>query len=159
MKFKKLLLAITVLIICPMVTFAYVIPSSHTFTASVTPTGGVQSWNAVIKNVSNNSSVGVTQIAWSGVSAGQVGYKVADQYIDISVNITNIVNWRMTVYTNNTSFTGNKSSNTTTGFGLVGQSNPSNGLPLVWKVLESTQAVAAPVFVAKRVDNSCGIMF
>ncbi|MCB4791148.1 MAG: hypothetical protein LHV68_04595 [Elusimicrobia bacterium] len=154
MNIKRLLLIVAALAICPMITFAYVIPSSHTFTATVLPTGGVQTWDAVVRNVSNNAVA--TQVQWSGVTAAQQGYKVADQYIEVSITITNLINWRMLVYTNNTNYTGNKSTAATKGFGLVGQIDTKYGLPVAWKVLESTEAVTVPLFSLNRGDGTQG---
>jgi hypothetical protein len=159
MRLKNKLLIMLALIIFPAVVFAdQTISTTATyavFTATVTPIGGVQTWTASLKNISDNGAA--SQLLWTGAIAGVPGYKVANQYIEIGSNITTLINWRMIVYTNNTSYTGIKSSNTTQGFGLVGTSNTASGLPLAWMVLNVTSATpVTPVFSLNRTDHTQG---
>lgn len=151
MRCKKLLLILVVsIVLCPVMAFALDVPGSQSIQASVTPIGGVQEWTAVLKNVIDNQPA--SSIGWSGVSAGMDQYKVADQYIEVTVNITNPIDWRMLIYTNNTSYTGDTSKGS---YGLVDGDN-DHGLPLAWKVLESTETVADPVFELNRPDATEG---
>jgi hypothetical protein len=146
---KKLtaLICLSLLAAAATKSFALPVAGSKALTASVTVSGGTQTWNATLKNVSDNSTpTNQSAITWSGVTAGMPGYKIADQYVELTTLITNPITWKMIVYTNNTSYAGDKSLGS---FGLVNSSN-NRGLPLSWKVQDSTDAVAAPVFSTTR---------
>lgn len=147
MECKKLLLILVVsIVLCPVMAFALDVPDSQSIQASVTPTGGVEEWTAVLKNVSGDLEA--NSIGWSGVTAGIDQYKVADQYIEVTVNITNPISWRMLIYTNNTSYTGDKSKGS---YGLVNTGN-DRGLPLAWRVQEDLGTPDDPVFSITRPD-------
>jgi len=145
MECKKLLLILVVsIVLCPVMAFAIDVPGSQPISASVTPIGGVQEWTAALKNVSDDQPA--ISIGWSGVTAGMDQYKVADQYIEVTVNITNPIDWRMLIYTNNTSYTGDTSKGS---YGLVDNDN-DHGLPLAWRVQEDLGTPADPVFSITR---------
>ena len=159
MNLKKVALITLAFIVCPAVLFAATTisttPTYAVFSATVTPIGAVQTWTASLKNISDDSPA--FDFRWTGAIASVEGYKVANQYIEIDVNITTLISWRMIVYTNNTTYTGDKSSNTTNGFGLVGTTVKTSGLPLAWMVLNVTSAApVTPVFSLDRSDHTQG---
>ncbi|MBD3272713.1 MAG: hypothetical protein GF384_09285 [Elusimicrobia bacterium] len=141
---KSFSLFIAMVIALPVIALADPVPGSKAFNASVIPTGGIQEWFAEIKNIDNNQPA--QDIQWSNVVAGSDTYKVADQYVEIAVNITNVIDWRMLIYTDNDEYTGNKEEG---GFGLISNDN-NRGLPLAWTVKESTTTVSTPVFDPNR---------
>lgn len=145
MECKKLLLILVVsIVLCPVMAFALDVPHSESIQASVTPIGGVQEWNAALKNVIGNG--GASSIGWSDVTAGMNQYKVADQYIEVTVNITDPISWKMLIYTNNESYTGDTSKGS---YGLVNTGN-NLGLPLAWRAQEDLGAPDDPVFSINR---------
>ena len=145
MKCKELLLILVVsIVLCPVMAFALDVPDSQSISASVTPTGGVETWNAALKKVSDNQPA--ISIGWSGVSAGMDQYKVAAQYIEVTVDITNPIDWRMLIYTNNESYTGDRSKGS---YGLVNTGNDL-GLPLAWRAQEDLGTPDDPVFSTTR---------
>ncbi len=114
-------------------------------TASVDLSGTqTYTWTVSLHNVSDHGTV--SSIGWSGVSAGDDVWKVADQYIKIDADVT-YMDWGIQIYTDNKSasadpqYTGTADS----GYNLVGVSNTTSALPFAWKVLDSTDTVAAPV--------------
>ncbi|MCB4791149.1 MAG: hypothetical protein LHV68_04600 [Elusimicrobia bacterium] len=157
---KLLFLIIAVILIFPAVSFAYVISSSSTLNATLTATGGQQTWTAVFKRRSDN--VQVSSFTWPTVSAGSPGYKIANQYIELTARVTNIISWRIIIYTDNTvaktgfrPYTGSVSTAAVMSFGLVGQTvSPDGskyGIPLCWLVLDVTSATpTTPVFSTSR---------
>jgi hypothetical protein len=128
--------------------FALPVAGSKVVTASIDLSlTGTQVWDAVLKKVSDNTTAASqTAFSWSGVTAGMQSYKIADQYIELTTTITNPINWKMIIYTDNTNYSGNKSLG---GFGIVNTAG-SRGLPLAWKVQETTATVATPVFSTTR---------
>ena len=47
------------------------------------------------------SGGGDTKISWAAVNASSAGYKIAQQYIVLSATMTTMINWRMTIFTDN----------------------------------------------------------
>jgi hypothetical protein len=115
-------------------------PPLSTLTASAT-TGGVATiaiTSALIKNISNNATVGA--IGWSNTAAG---FQVADQYVELKTNI-NTTSGGVQYYTDNTNatgvskFTGSVSSFTATPAGLVDNTDETQKLPTAWRASSFT---------------------
>lgn len=98
-----------------------------------------------VKNVSDNLSVPSQEIGWSGVVAGSDTWKVANQYIEISLDC-NYADWGLQMYTDNKGsgadplYTGTEDN----PGGLVGVSSTTMHIPLAFSVKGSTETVAAP---------------
>src|ERR1035437_4314553 len=102
----QFILLITAIMVYPLVIFAASMTttiSSATFTATLTATGGVQQYDASLRNRSNGAVA--ASMTWTGVAAGNPGYKVGLQYIMVNSTITTIVGWRMNIYTDNLTVT------------------------------------------------------
>lgn len=185
-KILLLVLVFAVVVICPSIIFAGGLTlslSSATFTASLTPAGGVQQYDASLRNRTGNTIA--ASMTWTGVAAGNPGYKVGNQYIMVNSTITNMVGWRMNIYTdnlvvcggfhpyhsvNNVAFASQAAAVSTASvrsYGLVGQDNSTSadenvngtcyGLPLAWMVSDTIVASpVTPVFSLSRVDGTQG---
>jgi len=182
-----LLSAVFAIVVCPSILFAVNFTTSITsvtFTASLTPSGGVQQYDASLKTRGTNASAG--SLSWTGVAAGNAGYKLANEYILINSTVTNVVGFRMNIYTdnlighgsnfyafhtnNNVPFSDQAASVSTASvksYGLIGQANPTNsdeningtcyGLPLAWMVLDKSSAVpTTPIFSISRSNGTQG---
>jgi hypothetical protein len=92
--------------------------------------------DVVIRNISNNQPAQDGLITWSDVSAGQSGWKVANQYIEISHSELPEF-WGMQIYTNNKNeladpmYTG-----TADPAGLVKTDNTIFSLPMAWRIAD-----------------------
>lgn len=110
--------------------------------AAVTLTGGSLSFTATVKNVSNNAVA--TSVGWSGVTTGVTAWKIADQYIEMTSNVS-LSNGSIRIYTDNTNNSANPkySGPATGGAGLVNTTVTSQTLPLAWSIVDLLGAPAS----------------
>ncbi|MFH1380133.1 MAG: hypothetical protein ABII23_07645 [bacterium] len=150
---KRWLLVVLSVIATVSVASAVEVPGNVSMNAVIDLTGtGMTTWYAVIKNVSDNQPAAI--LGWSDVVPQVTPYKVSNQYIEINATITDPIDWRMLIHTNNTQYTGSTDAG---GYGLVAIDDTSAGLPLAWKVVDSTAPVIeTPVFSTNRPDGSEG---
>ncbi len=117
---------------------------TETSTASVDLSGTqFYTFSIDIKNVSDN--VSASQVGWSGVVAGQASWKVADQYIEVSLDC-NYADWGIQIYTDNKGTGANPLyTGTSDDFGgLVGVTDTTSYIPLAFSVKGAVEAVTAP---------------
>ncbi|MCB4791150.1 MAG: hypothetical protein LHV68_04605 [Elusimicrobia bacterium] len=169
---KRLLLVVLgILFVVPAMSYAFTITASSAtaWNAEMRPSGGMQTWFAVIKRRSDN--VTVSSFTWTGITVANPGYKIANQYILVQSTVTNLINWRMVIYTDNTAAKAGFrifyndatpsqravacSTAAFNNFGLVGQNvspdGSKSGLALSWMVLDVASATpTTPVFMVSR---------
>jgi hypothetical protein len=125
----SILIAVTMVIATSGLSFAdiYAYIDSATYTASSGPVGTPANsvtvgFNASLKSLSNDSSA--DNIGWSNITAGETGWKIANQYIEVK-GFAVYSNWGIQIYTDNTSYEG-----TGDPAGLI---NTIYSLPMCWR--------------------------
>jgi hypothetical protein len=99
-------------------------------------TGG-GSIDAVIRNINDNQPAAGGLITWSNVDAGQTGWKIAGQYIEISHSSLPEF-WGIQIYTDNKDESANpKYTGTANPAGLVKSDNTIFSIPMAWKITDS----------------------
>ncbi len=98
---------------------------------------GEVTWSVSIRNHSDNSLA--YTITWSGVQAGEDTWKVANQYLDIALTATGGEDWGIQIYTDNkgTGADPTYTGGATSGYNLVGVSNPTSSIHMCWKVVNT----------------------
>lgn len=112
------------------------VPASVSFTEAGVVSVGVQA-----KNIADNSNA--AGLGWSGVTIGATGWKMADQYIQLTSVLTQSGS-AIQFFTDNKNNTP-AYSGTGVAAGLVDNTNTTVTLPLAWSIKDdtSTPAVAA----------------
>ena len=130
---KRIMLCMIAIVLC----LAF---SSHSYagSASVVIQGIDEgSVDIVIRNISNNEPAQDGLITWSDITAGQSGWKVAGQYIEISHDDLPEF-WGMQIYTNNKDELANpKYTGTADPAGLVDTVNTLFSVPMAWRIADS----------------------
>ncbi len=112
---------------------------------------GGGSVDVVIRNISNNQPAQNGLITWSSVNAGHTGWKIADQYIEISHSGLP-QSWGIQIYTDNKNETADpKYTGTANPAGLVKTDNTIFSLPMAWRIADST--IADPVVPVQRPND------
>ena len=121
--------------------FVLVAVNSLTYAADaavrVINTSGSGTVTLTVKNISDNQSATGGIITWSTVTAGETGWSIADQYIEVSHNDLP-EDWGIQIYTDNENaladplYTG-----TANPAGLVKIANTIMALPMAWKITDS----------------------
>jgi hypothetical protein len=103
------------------------------------------SLNVVVRNISNNQPASNGLITWSNVIAGQAGWKVANQYIEISHSGLP-AGWGIQIYSDNKNISASpKYTGTANPAGLVNINNAILAVPMAWRVTDSVISPAIPV--------------
>ncbi|MDD5504437.1 MAG: hypothetical protein PHV77_03880 [Candidatus Omnitrophica bacterium] len=109
------------------------------------------SLNVVVRNISNNQPASNGLITWSNLIAGQTGWRVANQYIEISHSGLP-AGWGIQIYSDN--------KNTSASPKYIGTANPAGlvnakysvlSAPMAWQV---TDSVISPTTPVQRADNT-----
>ena len=108
--------------------------------------------NVVIRNISNNQPAQDGLITWSNVSAGQTGWKAANQYIEIShTDLPEF--WGMQLYTDNKNVSADpRYTGTADPAGLVKTDNTIFSLPMAWRIADGV--IANPGNPVQRQDGN-----
>lgn len=98
---------------------------------------GAGSFNITIKNISDNEAA--QEITWDQSVFG-LGWRAANQYVELDLDSLPDDNWGVQIYTDNTSneaspqYTGDMTPDITSG--LVSEEDPSKMLPMCWRVTD-----------------------
>jgi hypothetical protein len=116
----------------------------------ICPEGGTV--DMVIRNISDNQPAAGGIITWSNLSAGQTGWKRANQYIEISHS--NLPQpWGIQLYTDNKNASAiPRYTGTADPAGLVKTDNTIIALPMAWRITDSV--IANPPNPVPRSDGS-----
>jgi hypothetical protein len=107
--------------------------------------------NVVIRNISNNQPADNGLITWTNINAGQAGWKIANQYIEISHNGLPQF-WGIQMYTDNENVSANpRYTGTANPAGLVKTDNTMYSVPMAWRITDSV--ISNPVNPVQREDN------
>ncbi len=105
-----------------------------------------------VRNISDNQPAPNGLITWSNVNAGQTGWKVANQYIEIS-HESLPQGWGIQFYTDNENASANpKYTGTADPAGLIKAGNTIIATPMAWKISDSL--ISSPSAPVPRSDNS-----
>jgi hypothetical protein len=118
-------------------------------------TSGSGQVNLTVKNRSDNEPTPGELITWSDVSVGSTGWKVADQYIEISYSDDPPLPqfWGMQIYTDNESDTADPQyTGTRDPAGLVKTDNTIFSLPIAWRITDVL--ISNPDNPVQRPDGS-----
>jgi hypothetical protein len=107
--------------------------------------------NVVIRNISNNRPANNGLITWNNIKAGWTGWKIANQYIEISHNGLP-QSWGIQMYTDNKNVSANPIyTGTANPAGLVNTDNTLYSAPTAWRITDSI--ISNPVNPVQREDN------
>ena len=143
-------------ILCLSVISAYLAIASYAYADSaavrVINTSGGGQVDIVVRNISDNNPAPGGIITWSNVTAGQTGWKVADQYIEISHNKLP-QSWGMQIYTDNKNeaLADPKYTGKANPAGLIKTDNTILALPMAWRITDST--ISNPANPVQRQDS------
>jgi hypothetical protein len=105
-----------------------------------------------VKNIEDNQPSAGGLITWTNVTAGSAGWKVADQYIEIS-HLGLPESWGIQLYTDNKDVSADpKYTGTADPSGLVNVSNTILSLPMAWRITDFI--ISQPSNPVQRQDGS-----
>jgi hypothetical protein len=149
---------ITKIYVCLFAVMICLIMVSHSHADSIASVAVISSGggnvNAIVKNISNNQPAPGGLITWSNINAGVTGWKMANQYIEISHSDLPQF-WGIQMYTDNENVSANpRYTGTADPSGLVKTDNTIIALPMAWKITDSLLTGGDLSDPAQRPDNT-----